>query len=396
MNTASNTPATGTSQPAATEPLRIARAGLMRVAEPPAPALAAFISQRGPLVAWDRICNGTAPPAVRRAVIARTDGRDAADLRGQAVSDLVGAGNVGARLVIPEDEEWPDATMIAFAMASRPHLPEPLGLYVRGGRLPVDQRAVVTIIGSRACTAYGRRFGSELAGQLAADGCLVVSGAAFGVDAAAHRGAILGSGPPATLAVLACGIDRVYPIANRELVDEIARGGGTVVTEYPPGTTPARHRFLVRNRLIAAFGAVTVVVEAGRRSGTISTANAAKELNRVVMAVPGPVTSAMSVGCHDLLRGEGVMLAATAADVLEALGKHDLAVRPPAPVSPTDSASAEAAKVYEALPARGRTTVWQIAEESGVPGADVLIALAELELRQLACREGAHWRRVVE
>jgi len=387
---------TGMSQPAMTDDLHIARAGLMRVAEPPAPALAAFIAERGPLTAWDRICDGAVPTAVRRAIIARTDGREATDLRDLAIADLLGAGNAGARLVIPEDEEWPDATMIAFAMANRPHLPEPLGLYVRGGRLPQDQRAVVTIIGSRACTAYGRRIGSELAGDLAARGCLVVSGAAFGVDAAAHRGAMLASGPAATLAVLACGIDRVYPIANRELVDEIAAGGGAVVTEYPPGTTPARHRFLVRNRLIAAFGAVTVVVEAGRRSGTISTANAARELNRVVMAVPGPVTSAMSAGCHDLLRGEGVILAANVSDVLEALGKHDLTERPAAAARPTDAASPEAVKVYDALPARGSTTVWQIAEESGVPGADVLIALAELEIRQLARRDGAHWRRVLD
>ncbi len=391
----SEPPTTGISPPALTDDLHIARAGLMRVAETPAPALSAFIADRGPLVAWDRICSGVVPPAVRRAIIARTGGREATDLRGQAISDLVAAGNAGARLVIPEDEEWPDATMIAFVMANRPYLPEPLGLYVRGGRLPPDQRAVVTIIGSRACTSYGRRFGSELAGDLAAQGCLVVSGAAFGVDAAAHRGAMLGSGPAATLAVLACGIDRVYPIANRELVDEIAAGGGAVVTEYPPGTTPARHRFLVRNRLIAGFGAVTVVVEAGRRSGTISTANAAKELNRVVMAVPGPVTSAMSAGCHDLLRGEGVMLAANVSDVLEALGKHDLAVRPAAPTRPTDSASAQAVKVYDALPARGSTTVWQVAEESGVPGDDALIALAELELQRLARRDGAHWRRVL-
>lgn len=373
--------------------LRIARAGLLRVAEPAAPLLAHFVAQRGPLEAWRRICTGATPSSIGRLVAARTDNRDPQDLHRLAVSDLRQAQAVGARLVIPEDDEWPEATMIAFALVEGGARPAPLGLYVRGGRLPADQRGVVTVIGSRACTAYGKRCAMELSGELAAAGCLVVSGAAFGIDAVAHRGAIGAAGPAATLAVLACGIDRAYPTANRELLDEIAAGGGAVVTEYPPGTTPARHRFLIRNRLIAAFGAVTVVVEAGRRSGTINTANVAQELNRVVMAVPGPVTSAMSMGCHELLRREGVLLAADAKDVLEMLGKHDLAIRPAVPGRPTDSLAGDAAKVYEALPGRGTRTVWELAEESGVPGGDVMIALAELELIELATKEGAQWRR---
>lgn len=371
---------------------RVATAGLLRVAEPASPLLAQFVAERGPVDAWRRICAGAVPAGVRRMVAARTDGRDPQDLHRLAIADLRLAASVGGRLVTPEDDEWPEATMIAFAMVEDGTRAAPLGLYVRGGRLPADQRGVVTVIGSRACTAYGRRCATELAGELAAAGCLVVSGAAFGIDAAAHRGAMQARGPAATLAVLACGIDRVYPNANRELVDQIA-AGGAVVTEYPPGTTPARHRFLIRNRLIAAFGAVTIVVEAGRRSGTISTANVAQELNRVVMAVPGPVTSAMSIGCHELLRREGVLLAADAADVLEVLGKHDLAIRPALPGRPTDGLAGDTAKVYEALPGRGTRTVWELAAESAVPGDEVMIALAELELLELAERDGAHWRR---
>lgn len=377
---------------ASIDEIRLARAGLMRVIEPPSPALAYFVAEQGPVVAWGKIRHGGAPGGLRRSASGRTDARTADQLQQLAEDDLRQAALAGGRLVIPEDAEWPQATMAGFGVSD---LQAPLGLYVRGGRLPQDQRGAVTIVGSRACTAYGRRVAVEMAGELADRGCLVISGAAFGVDAAAHRGAIHTGGAKATVAVLACGIDRVYPTANQDLIQEIAGTGGVVVSEYPPGTTPARHRFLVRNRLIAAFGAVTVVVEAGRRSGTISTANAARDLNRVVMAVPGPVTSALSIGCHDLLRrGEGVLVATNAADVLDTLGVFDLAAPPDIPVRPTDQVVGDVAKVYEALPGRGNRTISELAEESGVAAGEVMIALAELELQELAEREGPNWRRL--
>lgn len=376
---------------AAIDPVRAARAGLLRVAEAPSPVLAALITQVGVLPAWRMVRSGGGPGPVRRAVAGRMEGLDADALDALALEDLRTAAAVGARLVTPEDEEWPEATMVAFALTDR--MPAPIGLYVRGGRLPSDTRSTVTVIGSRACTAYGRRCGTELAADLAAAGCRVVSGAAFGVDAAAHRGAMSGGGPASTSAVLACGIDRAYPVAHRELLDDIAQGGGSVVSEYPPGTTPARHRFLIRNRLIAAFGAVTVVVEAGRRSGTISTANAAMALNRVVMAVPGPVTSAMSVGCHDLLRSPGVLIAAESRDVLEVLGRGEPGVPTPPPVRPTDVLDGAVALVYEALPGSGCRTVRELAQDAAVPASQVMSALAELELMDLASRSGATWRR---
>lgn len=375
-------------------PVRHARAGLLRAAEAPSPVLAVLVAEVGAQQAWELVRSGRGPAPVRRAVAGRMEGRDAEELDAQVRDDLRVATAAGARLVIPEDEEWPTATMAAFELGDR--TPAPLGLYVRGGRLPADPRDVVTVIGSRACTAYGRRCGTDLAADLAAAGCRVVSGAAFGVDAAAHRGAMHGGGPAATMAVLACGIDRAYPVAHRELLDDIVSGGGTVVSEYPPGTSPARHRFLVRNRLIAAFGAVTVVVEAGRRSGTISTANAAASLNRVVMAVPGPVTSAMSVGCHDLLRSPGVLIAAESRDVLEVLGRDEQGA-PPSPVArPTDLLEGAAAQVYEALPGAGALTVREIAREAAVPATQVMAALAELELLDLAVRSGSTWERVVQ
>src|SRR5256714_1313699 len=131
----------------------------------------------------------------------------------------------------------------------------------------------------------------------------VFSGAAYGIDGAAHRGALAASG--VTVAVLGCAVDAGYPAGHAALLKRIAGSGGAVVSEYPPGTPPARHRFLVRNRLIAALAAGTVVVEAGRRSGSRNTAATTSALGRPLMAVPGPVTSAMSVGCHDLLRTAG-------------------------------------------------------------------------------------------
>jgi DNA processing protein len=236
---------------------------------------------------------------------------------------------------------------------------------------------------------------------------VVVSGAAFGIDTAAHRSALqvvrssAGAQRSVTVAVLACGIDRAYPEANRDLLDFIVRFG-SVVSEYPPGTVPARHRFLVRNRLIAAFGAGTVVVEAGRRSGTLSTAAAAEQLGRLVMAVPGPVTSAMSVGCHLLLADRFAQLVTGSDDVLAALGRSgravvgagDGAVPGEDPRHPTDGLEPEAARVYDAFPTRGSVSVQELVVESGLPVAAVIGSLAVLQMHALADQDGPLWRRI--
>jgi DNA processing protein len=215
-------------------------------------------------------------------------------------------------------------------------------------------------------------------------------------------GGVAPAGMPVTVAVLACGIDRAYPEANRELLEAVA-GCGSVVSEYPPGTTPARHRFLVRNRLIAAFGAGTVVVEAGRRSGTLSTAAAAEQLGRLVMAVPGPVTSAMSVGCHLLLADRFAQLVTNAGDVLSALGRVNPNGPGPDRVEPvpgadlrhpTDGLDLITARVYDALPASETASVEQLVTESGLLGHEVLGSLAVLELHGMSARDGALWRRI--
>ena len=396
----------------ASDEVRVALAGLVRVSEPPCAALARFVAAQGPVAAWQAVLSRRAPRAVVSATAARVDGVDPAVLVARARADLLAAARVGARLIGPDDAEWPAAAVSAFAGAvvrgvrgSGP----PLGLYVRGRPLAGLPDRAVTVVGSRASSPYGTRVAGEVAYELARAGWVVVSGAAFGIDTAAHRSALqvvrpaaaAGSGRSVTVAVLACGIDRAYPEANRELLDFIPRFG-SVVSEYPPGTVPARHRFLVRNRLIAAFGAGTVVVEAGRRSGTLSTAAAAEQLGRVVMAVPGPVTSAMSVGCHLLLADRFAQLVTGADDVLAALGSstgavvwaRDGAVPGEDPRHPTDGLAPETARIYDAFPARGSVSVQDLVVESGLPVTAVLGALTVLQMHGLVDQEGPLWKRI--
>jgi len=171
----------------------------------------------------------------------------------------------------------------------------------------------VAIVGARAATAYGTHVCTEIAGALAASGWTVVSGAAYGIDAAAHRAALAAGGT--TIAVLACGPDVAYPRAHADLLDAIA-AQGAVISEWPPGTAPGRWRFLLRNRVVAALAGGTVVIEAGARSGTISTARHAERLGRPLMAVPGPVTSPASAGCHQLIRDCSAVCVTSAADVI--------------------------------------------------------------------------------
>src|SRR3954447_15859043 len=173
----------------------------------------------------------------------------------------------------------------------------------------------VAVVGSRSATTYGAAVAGDIAATLGAAGHTVVSGAAFGIDNAAHRGALAAQGP--TVAVLACGVDRAYPAAHRPLLDYIAEVG-VVVSEAAPGCAPTRIRFLARNRLIAAFGQGTVVVEAAIRSGALNTASWTTELRRVLMGVPGPVTSAPSAGVHQLVRSRDALLVTSGQEVLEA------------------------------------------------------------------------------
>jgi len=382
-------------------PLREVRrswAGLLRVFEPPDLAVADYVGRVGAVEAWEAIRDRRAPRAVLSPTAARTQDRSPEELDCDADADVAAAAAVGARIIGAGDPEWPEADFVAFAMATGRGVKNavaPVALYVRGRHLTALADQAVAIVGSRANTAYGQRVAADIAMGAAESGLTVVSGAAFGIDTVAHRGALAYPGPLPTIAVMACGIDRAYPTANAVLIDRIAEVGA-VISEYPPTASPARHRFLVRNRLIAALSAGTVVVEAGRRSGTLSTASACLTLGRVLMAVPGPVTSALSVGCHLLLSTGDAILVTGADDVLQALSCRTGSARerPGSTAShPTDGFPPEVARVYEALPFRALRTVAQLSVESGLAGPQVMAGLAELELHDLVRRQDGAWRR---
>lgn len=370
--------------------LRRARAYLSRVAEPPAPALSELISDAGPVRTARLVAAGQVSPRVYAETAARRED-DRAD------TDLCAVATLGARLVIPEDAEWPAEAFTCFTTPTAQaddRWRAPVALWVRGaGRLDELTERAVAVVGARAATGYGEHVAAEFGYELAEGGFAVISGAAFGIDGAAHRGALAAEG--STVAVQACGLDRAYPAAHQKLLDRIA-SSDAVVSEYPPGGWPARHRFLVRNRLIAAFAAGTVVVEAGLRSGARRTAAAAAALGRVVMAVPGPVTSASSMGCHLLIREEQAVLVTRAAEVVEAVVRIGADLAPPLgiPRRRSDGLNPELLAVYEALPARAPRHPEQLVRDSGVPLHRVRSALPLLELQGLVGCGTSGWHRV--
>jgi DNA processing protein len=412
------------------EDVQRARAYLSRVAEPPAPGLAWLVAAVGPVEAAARVRRGSVPEQVAKETAARRHVERAAE-------DLATAHACGARILTPEHSAWPHWAFAAFdnvafgqvghdavldeevdldevdrGRAAEPvaapagfigagmapmrgDLAPPLALWVRGPGIAAelcDQAAA--LVGARAATGYGLHIAGEFGAGLAAAGFTVVSGAAFGIDGAAHRGALAAGGP--TIAVLACGIDRSYPAAHEALLGRIA-GTGLVMSEYPPGAVPARHRFLVRNRLIAALAGGTVVVEAALRSGAQRTAADAQALGRSVMAVPGAVTSGQSAGCHRLIR-DGAVLVTRIEEVLEEVGRigvHLADAPAEAPARPTDGLGPVAVLVHDALPTRAARGVGWLAMEAGLPPGAVRTALGELSRRGLVEFGGGRWQRAV-
>jgi len=372
---------------------RLARAYLLRVAEPPAPALVAFVAEVGPVAAARAVRSGECPGRVAGETAARRE-VDCAE------QDLAAGHKVGARLITPEDDEWPAWPLLCLANAERRgarNATTPLALWARG-ETPLDEatQSAVAIVGARACSSYGETIAGELAYGLGNRGLSIFSGAAFGIDAAAHRGALAAQG--VTVALLGCGVDVGYPSGHISLLNHIVKQRGLVVSEYPPGTQPARHRFLVRNRLIAALSEGTVVVEAGRRSGARNTATTATILGKIVMAVPGPVNSVVSAGCHDLIRDAGATLVASVDDVIETVGKLGSEIAEKARSKrATDGLGVDALRVHETLERREGKGIEQIAAESGVPVSRVRAVLPALELDGLAecCDSGWRQRRLV-
>lgn len=285
----------------------------------------------------------------------------------------------GARLLVPGDAEWPDG--LDDLQESQPLL-----LWVRGDIAVLNREPRVAIVGARASTGYGEHITAEIAGDLATRGIGVVSGAAYGIDGAAHRAALACDG--VTVAVLAGGVDRVYPAGHAALIAEIARSGA-VLSEVPLGSEPTKWRFLARNRLIAAMTDATLVVEAGWRSGSLNTAGHAATLGRPLGAVPGPVTSAASSGCHRLLREYDAVCITGADDVVELL--------PGASIPAVDEASVElpeAGRLDAVLSMRIARTTEDLAARAGVSTADAEALLGLWSLTGRVERDGAGWRAV--
>jgi DNA processing protein len=423
------------------EPELLAAAYLSRVAEPAAVPLWLLVQQYGYRDAAEAVRSGDVPPEVAACTEARR-------LSADPGVDLAAAERNGIRLIVPASAEWPHYAFAALhrvaerrvaewltGRRSRPARGEPippLALWIRGhGELSAVGVRSVALVGSRAASPYGDRLASDFGYGLARHDVVVVSGGAYGIDAAAHRGALAADG--VSVLVSAGGLDRPYPAAHRSLYDRTAELG-VLVSERPPGSAPHRQRFLSRNRLIAAFGTATVVVEAGRRSGALNTAGHARDLGRPVLAVPGPVTSAMSVGCHRLLQRDErpAHLVTSVADILEfcslsgsvadpdadsatvgaatsgtlaPAGSNDPSLQVQAGTTdgsgaawssklasrrPPDGLGLTALAVLDGFPAQGPVTEAQLARLSGQPVSAVLAALPVLLAHGLVAgsREG--------
>jgi DNA processing protein len=284
------------------------------------------------------------------------------------------AAEVGAVLLSPDESVWPSG----FADLGE-HAP--LALWRRGGEPAGSFERSIAIVGARAATGYGEHVTMELAAGLVDRGLTIVSGAAYGVDGMAHRAALASAGT--TIAFLAGGVDRFYPAGHDSLLHKIV-GSGAVFSELPCGADPTRWRFLQRNRLIAASSGATIVVEAGRRSGSLNTAGHAASMGRPLGAVPGPITSPASAGCHRLIREYGADCITNVDEALELVGIES------DPVG-DERTSPEQRRVLDALSARTPRSVAEVAEAAGLSIGGVTAALGLLELDQAVEERETGW-----
>ncbi|SPT52647.1 Transposase and inactivated derivatives [Actinomyces bovis] len=418
----------------------LAHAAWSRLTEPTDPAAVALLSGLGAVEALDWLLHqaldadgaprdtpspppGSPQGARASAAWAQATSRWAPRLRTlEPERDLEVLEQLGGSLVLPGDVWWPpglneleappiclwvrgDPALLVSQADTEQEAPEP-GPQMAAAQVPRHREQLVpagpgrghalALVGARAATSYGEGVAMELGAGLAARGCVVVSGGAFGIDAAAHRGALSGG---RTVSVSAGGVDRLYPAGNSQVLSRIVEEGA-LVAEVPPGCAPARHRFLTRNRLIAAMTEATVVVEAAWRSGALSTAHQAQGLGRPVGAVPGPVTAMSSVGCHRLLRAGATCVtdAEEALELVAPLGTVDAdlakesaqAAREPGLL---DGLEPDCAAVLDAMPARGAAALERLARVAGLGEAQTSAALGLLELDGRVERDGTRWRR---
>lgn len=322
---------------------------------------------------------------------------------GEFVRSLAQAVRVGARFVVPGDPWWPVGMDELGAHA-------PIGLWVRG-RLEAlaSDLPSIALVGARAATGYGEHVAMEAAAGLVDRGFAIVSGGAYGIDGMAHRAALASHGT--TVAFLAGGVDRFYPLGHESLLARIAETGA-VAAELPCGAAPTKWRFLQRNRLIAAASEATVVLEAGVRSGSLNTAGHAAALGRPVGAVPGPVTSPASAGCHRLLREFDAVCVVDADQMAELVDRgvrrgFGTSVRPGEEASedpvvsdaravPPVASNAEepqVVRVLDALSTRSPREIDDVARRAGLTVAEVMSVLGRLEASGTAERGVRGWRR---
>jgi DNA processing protein len=354
---------------------RLARVALCRLAEPGDLRMIGLVRDLGAEVVLEHLANERDLGGVLNDVAQRVRGLNPA-------RDLEWADKVGARFVTPSDAEWPtQIDDLRHVEKLQQRGGEPLGLWVKGKARLSALAPAIAMVGSRSSTSYGGQVAQEIAATVAREGICVVSGAAVGIDADAHLGALAAGG--VTAAVLACGVDRAYPVAHAGLLNYIAEEGA-VISEAPPGTQPGRIRFLARNRLIAALGRGTVVVEAALRSGALNTSNWTERLGRALMAVPGPVTSAPSQGAHQLIRS-GATLVTNGEEVLELVGRpgEHLMSEPRAAARPRDSLSSRDQQVLDAVPKTTAAGADSIARVAGINLLHVQSALDRLHRKGL-------------
>ncbi|GAB3843741.1 DNA-processing protein DprA [Nesterenkonia populi] len=412
--------------------VRTARASLSRVIEPGDLLGCLTVAELGPETAWDLIRSGGRAPAAQQQRIAEAAELVGLGLRQRSLShglerwrtrapradgarDLHRIRQLGGGLLIPEDSSWP-------AQLQDLHPAGPIGLWFRtrtraepghepmaelAQRMPEAHRGFA-VVGAREMTDYGGRIAHELAQDLSGHGVTIISGGAYGIDAAAHRGALRAEQPEEThvaptIAVLAGGADRLYPAGNEELLRAVTQRG-VLLSELPPGSSPTRHRFLHRNRIIAGLSAASVVVEARARSGALSTAHHALSIGRPVGAFPGSVRSAASAGTHRLLRETPAQLVTDPAEVISLIASASAhptdprAQQPELPLrtdaeNPLDHMSEADRRIYDALPKRGLTTPSRLTDVAGLPIPHILGGLTRLEAKNLARASGGQWGR---
>lgn len=345
------------------------------------PAVAELVQNIGAETAWAKIIEGVlGEPAAQRAAAVSID----------AVERLAKASDM--RFVVPGDDEWPSGLDdLRHAESIQRRGGEPLGLWLRGpAHLAHLMERSVAIVGSRAATAYGNGIAADLAADLVERGVTVLSGGAFGIDVAAHRGALAAGGP--TVCVVANGVDVAYPPAHAALFDTLVKEQ-LVVSELPPRAHPTRVRFLARNRLIAAMSRGTVVVEAALRSGARNTAGWALGCGRPLMAVPGSVYSAASTATHLMIRNGQAVLVTSAMEVMELISDMGQAMLPFAQgrTRATDALSETQLAVFEAIPARRRAPAGDIALAANVSVPSCLAALTALESAGLVEGDERGW-----